>query len=259
MEIVTGIFQSRADAEGAIQSLQALGVPRGRIGLLTPGETPRQVAASVRTSETEGPGMGAALGGTVGGAMGVAGGASVGAALASVLVPGVGPVIAGGLIGAALLGTGGALTGVAAGEALEEGLADGLPHDELYLYEDALRNGRSVIIAFAEDEESATAARNAMQRNNAESIDAARENWWLGLRDAEAAHYTAKGRDFAGDEVSYRHGFEAALHPNRRGKSYEQTAPALRECYNDCEDEAFRHGYERGQTHQRKLTEAKKV
>ena len=57
------------------------------------------------------------------------------------LIPGVGPVIAGGIIGAAILGVGGAATGAAAGAALERELADGLPHDELYLYEDALRKG----------------------------------------------------------------------------------------------------------------------
>ena len=46
-------------------------------------------------------------------------------------------------------GIGGATTGMAAGAALERNLADGIPHDELFLYEDALRNGRSVVTVFA--------------------------------------------------------------------------------------------------------------
>src|SRR5258705_4300099 len=109
-----------------------------------------RVEGAVPIDDTEQPGMGAAMGGTVGGAMGVAGGASLGAAAASLLVPGVGPVIAGGILGAALLGVGGTAAGIAAGGALEKELVSGLPHDELYLYEHALREGNSVVIAFIE-------------------------------------------------------------------------------------------------------------
>src|SRR5688500_4584863 len=151
------------------------------------------------------------MGGAVGGAMGVAGGSSLGAAAVSLLVPGVGPVIAGALLGAALLGAGGAVTGMAAGEALEEELVAGLPHDELYLYEDALSKGRSVVIAFLEDEGAVYAAQGALAAAGAESIDEARENWWIGLRDAEAAEYETTGKSFQTAEASYRRGFEEAL------------------------------------------------
>src|SRR6185436_1400089 len=137
METVAGIFASRAAAENAIREMNSVGIPNDRIALLTPGMSDKRVERAVPTDDTEQPGMGAAMGGTVGGAIGIAGGASLGAAAASLLVPGVGPVIAGGIIGAALLGTGGAVTGAAAGTGLEPGLADGLPHDEIYLYEDA--------------------------------------------------------------------------------------------------------------------------
>ena len=41
------------------------------------------------------------------------------------------------------------MAGAVAGGALEDGLAHGLPKDELYLYEDALRKGHSVVFAFA--------------------------------------------------------------------------------------------------------------
>jgi hypothetical protein len=198
-----------------------------------------QVEETVPTSDTEQPGMGKAMGGTVGGAMGVAGGASLGAAAASLLVPGVGPVLAGGILGAAILGAGGAATGMAAGEALEEELATGIPHDELYLYEDALRKGRSVVIAFVETDELAEGARATLASAGAESIDAARENWWLELRDAEAAHYQATGKSFQTDEASYRRGFEDAL--KTRGKS----ARASTEQTN----EAYRRGHLRGQNY----------
>jgi hypothetical protein len=179
----------------------------------------------------------------------------IGAALASLLVPGVGPVIAAGVIGAALLGAGGAAAGAAAGSAMEESV-EGLPHDELYVYEDALRQGRTVIIAMTDDGAQAEGARNILAQAGAESIDAARESWWVGLRDAEEEDYTGQGRDFKTDEPIYRRGFEAALHPQLRGASYDESAERLRERYSDAyEHDAFRRGYERGQSYHQNLRE----
>jgi hypothetical protein len=248
MDTVAGVFNSRANAERAIQGLRSAGIAEDRISFLTPGETDAAVEAEVPTTETEQPGMGAAMGGTVGGAIGVASGASLGAAAASLLIPGVGPVIAGGIIGAALLGVGGAATGAAAGAAMEEGLADGVPHDELYVYEDALRKKRSVVMAFADTPEQEETAHNVMAQAGAESIDAAREDWWLGLRDVEEEEYRALGGDFSTDESAYRRGFEAALHAKRRGKAYEQVSSELGTTASESgSEEAFRRGFKRGQ------------
>src|ERR671933_2283731 len=177
MSTVAGIFNSRADAESAVERLRAAGVGEDRISLLTPGTSQGQLD-EVPTTETEQPGMGTALGGAVGGALGVAGGLHLGAA-ASLLIPGVGPVFAAGLAAAALLGAGGAATGAAVGGALEDSMARGLPHDELFVYEDALRRGRSVVIAVAEDEPQEEAVRGVFSQSGAESVDAAREEWWV--------------------------------------------------------------------------------
>lgn len=256
METVAGIFHSRAQAERAVQKLNSSGIAPDRIAFLTPGTSVEKAEAVVPTTETEQPGMGKAMGGAVGGAMGVAGGATLGAALASLLVPGVGPVLAGGIIGAALLGAGGAATGMAAGAALEKEIADGLPHDELFIYEDALRKGHSVLIAFAENEELAERARNVLARAGAESIDAAREDWWLGLRDAEQETYQEHGHDFKRDEPNYRRGFESALNPKMRGRSYDEAAADLRASFKEvCSEEAFGHGYARGQAYHASLNE----
>ena len=54
--------------------------------------------------------------------------------------------------------------------------------------------GRTVMIALADEGDQAEAARQILQRNGAESIDAAREQWWVGLRNAEKEHYTRKDR-----------------------------------------------------------------
>ncbi|MFL6227875.1 MAG: hypothetical protein ACJ741_03750 [Pyrinomonadaceae bacterium] len=247
MKTVAGIFNSRADAERAIENLCGLGLAEDRLNLLTPGETPAEVDAEVPTTETEQPGMGKALGATVGGALGAAGGLGLGSIIATSLIPGVGPVLAIGMIGAALVGAGGAVAGSEVGEALEDHIAPELPHDELYVYEDALRQGKSVVIAAADDGEQADHAQTVLSAAGAETIDAARENWWVGLRDGEEAEYAGEGADFKRDEPVYRRGFEAALHPGTRGASFEESRVRLRERHGEaCEQGAFQRGYERG-------------
>lgn len=256
MNTVVGIFNSFADARRAAAMLQALDMPENTITVLSPGTPESEIETDIPTSETEQPGVGAAVGGAVGGALGVAGGMPAGMVAATALVPGVGPVFAIGLIGAALLGLGGAAAGAAAGAAVEETIVPGLPRDELYLYEDALRRGRSLVIALAGSEELADQARAELERAGAESIDAAREQWWIGLRDAEEAHYVNQGGSFNVDEAAYRLGFESALHPDQRGRSYDKTIASLRARYSDTSAlDAFRRGYERGQAYQRAVEE----
>ena len=256
MRTVAGIFNSYEDAGRAVDNLRSIGIPEDHINLLAPGTSEEELDATVPTTETEQPGMGKTLGGAVGGALGVAGGMHIGAAAASLFVPGVGPVLAAGILGAALLGVGGAAAGAVAGDAVEDNLAAGLPHDELYVYEDALRRGRAVVLAVADDDAQGEAARGVLGQSGAESLDAARESWWVGLRDAEEEEYTGQGGDFKTDEALYRRGFEAALHPKARARSYETATTFLRERYSDSyAEDAFRRGYERGQTYQRSLTD----
>jgi hypothetical protein len=254
MNTVVGIFNSFADAKRAAAMLRALGINDESIGLLSPRTPETEIEANIPTTETEQPGVGTAVGGAVGGALGVAGGMHAGLAAATALIPGVGPVFALGLIGAALFGLGGAAAGAAAGNAIEDNLATGLPRDELYLYEDALRRGRSVVMALVDDEDLAERARTELKRAGAESIDAAREQWWIGLRGAEEEQYANEGGNFNVDEAAYRLGFEAALHPDRRGLSYEKTVENLRSRYADESGlQAFRRGYDRGQAYQRSI------
>lgn len=253
MSTVAGIFKSRAEAERAVENLRSAGISDDDISFLTPGTTDEELEAAVPTTETEQPGMGTAFGGVVGAALGTAGGIHIGTALASLFVPGVGPILAAGVLGAALLGAGGAAAGAAAGSALEDNVT-GLPHDELYVYEDALRQGRTVVIVLADDSAQAETVRGVIEQAGAESVDAARENWWIGLRDAEEEEYADE--DFKKDESVYRLGFEAAQHPQVRGLSYADATETLRARYaDDYESDAFRRGYERGAVYQQSLRE----
>jgi len=232
VKTVAGVFDSSQTAQRAAEALRQVGI--ANVNLLFPGSSASSLD-SVPKSETEQPGMGAALGGLVGGAVGMASGLGIGAA-ASLLVPGVGPVLAIGLAAAALFGAGGAASGAVAGAALEEDTTVGLPADELYVYKDALRRGKSVLFVQARDDDEAQRATMALNAARAESIDAAREQHWIGLRDAEREHYQALGADFDQDEREYRRGFQAAM------LDAGQARPAEREASNY----AYRRGYDRG-------------
>src|SRR5262249_54486421 len=81
---------------------------------------------------------------------------------------------------AALCGAAGAIGGVKAGEKLEETTRTGVPKDELYLYEDALAHGRGVLFVEPRTEEEERTARAVLLSSGAESLEAAREAWWVG-------------------------------------------------------------------------------
>ncbi len=249
MRAVAGVFHSREDAQRGYSELRRAGYYPDDINLLAPGASEEQVH-SVPVSETEQPGVGKAIGGVVGAALGMAGGFELGVGVTA-LLPGVGPVLAIGLAGMALLGAGGAFTGAALGAKADQDSTEGLPADEIFFYEDALRQGRTVIIVMANGATEAQRAQEILAEAGAESLDAARHAWWIGIRDAESEHYRALGHNFEKDHDVYRRGFEAALRPSVRGMSYAEASPHLKSDYPDVwESDAFRTGYARGRQYQ---------
>ncbi len=247
MQAVTGVFRSQDDAERAVNQLRKLGIAENRIGIVRPGGAPGRLEAGVPVTDTEDPGMGRAMGAAVGGAMGAAGGATAGLAVASLAIPGIGPLIAFGMVGAALLGIVGAAAGSAVGDQVEEELGEGISHEDVYLYEDALRHGHSIVLAYVEEGEQADRAEEALNAAGAEDLDTLRENWWQELREGERAHY---GTEFDRNEESYRRGYLAALHPQRRGKAYSDVEEDLVTAYTGTVlDRPFQAGYERGQSY----------
>lgn len=257
MEAISGVFEGRKDAEQAINQLRKAGIPDQKIGLVTPGSDGEELETSLPVTDTERPGMGRAMGAAVGGAMGAAGGATLGLAVASLAVPGVGPVLAFGMVGAALLGIVGATAGAAVGNTLEEELGEGVPHEDIYLYEDALRHGHSILLVYTDTDDQTDRAEDILSSAGAMDLDELRENWWNELKEGERSHYHRDGRDFDRDEENYRRGFEAALHPQRRGKAYAEVENDLRTSHDDDQlDSAFQSGYERGQAHHSKISES---
>jgi hypothetical protein len=140
---VTGTFTDRASAERAYNSMLSRGYDEKEINLMMSDETRRQYFSDEPVTETE-LGNKALESAGVGGAIGITAGA-IFAALAAVgtsmVIPGLGLVIAG-PVAAALAGAGaGGLTGGLIGALI----GWGLPEERAKLYEDDLRNGGIVL------------------------------------------------------------------------------------------------------------------
>lgn len=245
MRTAVGLFDSHERAENAFAELRQLGFTDENLTLLSPGSDD---VAFVEDMGREGSRMRKALGGVVGGVMGGTGGGMMGAAVASFFAPGVGPVLALGFVAAAVAAVGGAVVGVEVGDELDRVLHASLPREELFFYEEALRRGRTVVVGVSEDERQLEAARRLLADTGAETLESARSQWWTGVHDSDAA-----GTDTA-EETLYRQGFEAALEPGARGRSYEEALDYLKAHHPELwERDAFREGFARGQAYYKSL------
>jgi anti-sigma B factor antagonist len=103
------------------------------------------------------------MGTYVGGVLGGGAGLSLGVAAATLVVPGVGPIMAIGIAAAALLGLGGAGAGAVVGKAVESELAspqlatEGVA-DDAKLFRQMLKEGRSLIIVRTDSADMASKA-----------------------------------------------------------------------------------------------------
>lgn len=176
MRTITGVFTDTTSAVRATRGLQEL-IGEDRVNLLTSasqGET-----EDVPTTQDMPP-VGGPMGGVLGGALGIA---------VSMGIPGIGQVTALGVAAAAALAALGSIAGYRLGDAADRVASTGLPVDELYFYEDALRKGRSVVFANVEEQSDEDIVRAIMVHNAVESIDAARARWDMGLRDASEEEF----------------------------------------------------------------------
>ena len=125
-------------------------------------------------------GMGTAIGGLVGGVFAL----TAGLLLLGNLRGGPGQISAGLLVALAAFVLVGGLAGALAGRALENRMSVGLPKDEIYFYEEAVRRGRSVVFALAANDRQEEIAKRILGQAGADSLDAADENWHVGLSPA---------------------------------------------------------------------------
>jgi len=175
MQTIVGIFRTRAAADQALNGLLKNGVPDQSIIFLT-GDQPQAQVSSVPTTDAEPDGMGKTLGSYVGGIVGAGAGLYLGSALASLVVPGVGSILAAGIGAAAALGLGGAGAGGTVGNATEHAMDEGVPKDDVVLYRELLKRGRSLVIVNTDSDDLAATARSVVQQNGTEDIETFRKN-----------------------------------------------------------------------------------
>jgi uncharacterized membrane protein len=151
---VVGLFRDRSKAEEAIRDLKQAGFTNEQIGVATRDRLERQEerAGAVKPEEdrakvvedtaegmAEGAAVGALTGGVVGGLVGLIG---------SLLVPGLGPVVVGGVLASTLMGMG---IGAATGGLIGALVGMGVPEEEAKYFDAAFREGGTLVTVNAGD------------------------------------------------------------------------------------------------------------
>ncbi|HBB30557.1 MAG TPA: hypothetical protein DDZ80_26470 [Cyanobacteria bacterium UBA8803] len=149
-----GVFSSARNTEVAIDELKTSGFPMHNISIIARDDNGHHQIGGVDVDERSHSGVGqsavtgALTGGAVGGFVGLIG------ALSSLVVPGIGPVVAGGavasVIGDALLG--GAI-GAATGGVVGALVGLGVPEDSARNYNDRIVQGHYLIILEGTEDE----------------------------------------------------------------------------------------------------------
>ena len=163
--MVTGMFRTREDAERAYGSMTSRGYSKDDINVLMSDKTRETHFADGDTElgskALEGAGVGSAIGGTLGAV--IAGIAAIGT---SILIPGLGLLVAGPLA-AALAGAGaGGLTGGLIGALV----GSGIPEETAKQYEAGINEGGIVMGVQPRNDEDADYFANDWRANRGESI-----------------------------------------------------------------------------------------
>jgi hypothetical protein len=219
---VVGVFEHRNDAERAIDELHRAGFTDQQIGFLIRdgGEhTTHDV-----TTDTSQAGEGA-----VGGMLAGAGIGGLVAAAASLLIPGFGPVLAGGFLATTL---GGAAIGAAAGGILGALVGMGVPEEEARYYESEFKAGRMLVTVRADGR--FNEARDILYRCGAYDVD--RRTGTVGVgggmhaddwntyspryRQHWQTHYGTVGGRWEDFEPGYRYGHDMAYDPRYQNREW---------------------------------------
>lgn len=170
--MITGLFRDRESAERAYNYLHDRGYSKDEINLIMSDETRKRHFEETRgeteigTKAMEGVGKGSAIGGTVGAVAGV-----IAALGTSLVIPGLGLVIAG-PIAAGLAGAGaGGLTGGLIG-----GLIGwGIPEERARIYESKIKEGGIVMGVNPKDPADEEYIENDWRENKVEDIYGTRD------------------------------------------------------------------------------------
>ena len=165
--IITGVFNTRDEAERAYNSLIEKGYHADDITVLMSDKTrdahfkDTEHDSKLGNKSMEGAGVGSAIGGTAGAIIG-----AIAAAGTAVALPGLGLVLAGplaaGLAGAGAGGLTGGLIGALVGA--------GIPKERAQVYEDSIKNGGIVIGVTPRSHQEATDIQEEWRSYNGEEV-----------------------------------------------------------------------------------------
>lgn len=162
-----GIYQTRTDAENAVDQLLASGFRSEDISVLLQDNVgTKDFAHEKHTKAPEGVTAGAVAGGAIGGTLGLLAG------IGALAIPGVGPLIAAGPIMATLAGLGsggvvGGLIGALAGM--------GIPEFEAKRYEGRIKEGGLLLSVHCDNSDWVSKAKDLLKRTGAEDISSTAE------------------------------------------------------------------------------------
>lgn len=129
-QTVVGLFSERRHAEQAIRDLKAAGFTEEQIGVAMQNRNDQQsLMEDTGSQAAEGAAKGAVSGGIVGGLIGL---------LGSLLIPGVGPIVVGGVLASTLTGAG---IGAATGGLIGALMGLGVPEEDAQHFDQGIRSG----------------------------------------------------------------------------------------------------------------------
>jgi len=249
---VVGVYDEVSDAQAAVEDLGRAGFPSSDISLLSAAEARRRgldVEPETRregNKSDEGAGLGAGAGAVVGGL----GGLLVG--LGTLLLPGLGLVLAAGPLVTTLIGAG---IGAGLGALVGALIGLGIPEEEAHYYAEAVRRG-GTLVAVDSEEGRIDDAIDVMERHNPVDIRERaatwrREGWTPGDYDVRTYETTeqAAGQEMARTGTGGLQPFETfdtdyRSHYDRvygsRGRTYDYYRPAYRYGYSLANDWRYR-------------------
>jgi hypothetical protein len=133
---VVAVFEDRLKAENAVDALEQVGFPANSIGYVIRGSDALSggtITDAEGAKDVKGATAGAITGGMVGGVV---------AAAATLLIPGLGPFIAGGVLASFF---GGAIAGTAIGGIIGAMKGLGVSEHEAKFYESQFHEGRAIV------------------------------------------------------------------------------------------------------------------
>ena len=126
------VYDSYAQAERAVNDLEAAGIPASEISVVANNHVNDREADNETTATGAGAGIGAAVGG----------GAGLLAGLGMLAIPGLGPVVAVGWLAATAVGV---VAGTASGGLLGALIGVGIPETHAHVYTEAVRRGGTLV------------------------------------------------------------------------------------------------------------------